>query len=531
MKQLLNALAKPFIYIYQKACKLFAWIARIWTTVSKYCYDSADYIVRNLIESYGRFLNRFRAYREKHSRSYFLRLFRHFTYIFLTVMILVIILLNYLFIVPVGSSAIITRFGQFNREVESGLNFVFPVIERYYIVNTGNLFEETFGFKQGQPVAKRLQLDPQEQFAAQEYEASVLQAELDANTAFSEKGDFFSEMNRRQRLTHDYIRRNLAPPVEPSNQEIIQRLQQKEQTLEELRAQQISVDGKIPVENEMKFLTGDLNLVLLQWTLQYHISNGSQYLFNSRDVQKNVHDFAQAMMNEVIGELSFNEIVTSGRKEIEKQVLTRTQALIDRLQLGVRIDQVIILNALPPKQVVFAFNEVNKAAQDLERFTYEGEYKYMTRIPKAKGTAKRIISEAEAYATKVVNQAMGQTGRFSLILKEYQVAPTITQDRMYLDSIEQVIKDTPLIILDDKANGIFPLLMPSLGQKQDASPPGRIKGSMQQQLQRILEKAGLQQPLHQATTPAANSGQQPVTKTPSPTNAGQNIHASPPMGR
>ena len=370
-----------------------------------------------------------------------------------------------MFIVPVGSSAVITRFGKYAREVTSGLNIIIPIAERYYIVPTGNLMEEAFGFIQGPQQLKKELFNSQQNYVTTQYERNILQSEIDAESPFSEKGGFLQEMNRRQRLTHDYIRKTYAPPQDQSKQGIQSRIQRKEKAIVQAIKSNVSLDGKVPVPSEMLFLTGDLGLIQIQWTLQYQIQNARKYLFNSRDTEANIRDIAMAKMKEVVAQTLFNEVMTTGRLAVEQKVLLETQKMLDLYNVGIKLTQVIILDALPTTEVIFAFNEVNRANQDLERFRFQGELEYMKRIPKAYGEAEKIKLEAQAYAIKIVNQAEGETGRFTLIKNEYEKAPQITEDRLYIGTMQEILRQTPTIILDKDAKGILPLFINSSGIK------------------------------------------------------------------
>jgi HflK protein len=514
MKKFFKSLALPFIAIYQKITQFMAYFRRIFKPFAAYVYESSDLLVRNGLNAYSTFLQRFSAYRQHHDKKYFYVLFRHSIYFFLFVMALIIIGVNYLFIVPVGSSAVITRYGEFVREVDSGLNIIFPIVERYYIVNSGNLFEETFGFEQGPEVYNRSQFNTQEQYVRNQYEAQIKQAELDSDRPFSERGDLFTEMNRRQRLTHDYIRRSMAPPVAPTTQAISQRIQQEQQIIQNTQRANITLDGKVPNPSEIKFLTGDLGIITMKWTIQYKIVNASKYLFNSRDVQLNIHDIALSQMNGVVGGMPYDKVITNGRKTIEAQVKERTQIILDKFDVGIQITQVIILDALPPQETLFAFNEVNSAAQDMERYIYQGQYEYMSKIPQAKGSAMKLVADANAYATVTVNKALGETGRFSVVNTEYKKAPKLIEDRMYIAAMEALLKITPHLILDKNAKGIFPLLFS--GQQNIPAVDPLVSQTPEQKLINNLQQMGVPMGgITRAEAPSANNNAAP---TASPAN-------------
>ena len=465
MKKITTFFATLFAALHRIWITVFQKILKIWRPVADYTYKSSDYMVKTNIETYRTFLNHFRVFKKNNNKHLWYKLTVYFLCLSLFVVGLTLFATYYLFLVPVGSSAVVTRFGKFTREVESGLNAVFPLIERYYIVNTGNLMEEPFGFRQGPRLLTPEQFNPQEKYVSTQYEAKLLRSESDAESPFSARGNFLHNMSRAQRLTHDYLRQKVAPPQDKSTQGILRSIQQKEAAIVKTKQANISLDGKIPVPSEMLFLTGDLGLIEMQWVLQYHIRNGQKYLFNSRDVSENIRDIAMAKMNEVIGETIFNNVMTTGRSEVENKVLLRTQKMLDSYNVGIKITQVIILNALPTPQVIAALNEVNKAAQDLERFRFQGEYDYMKTIPKAFGEATKIKRIAEAYALRIVNQALGETGRFSMVRVQYEKSPQTTKDRLYIVTMQEILRQTPNIILDKDAKGILPIFLNGTGLK------------------------------------------------------------------
>ncbi len=350
---------------------------------------------------------------------------------------------SYILIVPVGDSAVVTRFGRYSRELESGWHFYIPIIEKSYLVNSMNLMEETFGFIQPYTPPPQMGLNAQDDFV-QQYEQTVSQAESDTGAVFSERGHVFDALGMKQRLPGDYLKRTHFPPGEQA------------------AAQAPSIEtGYIPKEifvpSELKVITGGLNMIHLTWVLQYRIKDSKNYLFNSRDVSFNIRDISQAMMSETIGDWAFTDVLGAQRDQIEAEAKKKIQFWFDLYEIGIEAFQVIILNALPTPEVVSAFNEVNKANQDSERIVYSAEMEYLNIIPEAKGEAKRIVADAQAYAIKILNEAEGQAIRFDRIVKEYEKNKQVTRDRLYIDAMEALFEQTPNTIVDESVKGILPI--------------------------------------------------------------------------
>jgi membrane protease subunit HflK len=522
MQKFFQAIAKPLIKLYQFSARRVQELSKIWAVMSGYVYSASDMLVKGSIDSYRKALKQVSAFRKKYKARFFYRILVGLLYALLIIVIFSYMAFYYLFVVPVGSSAVITRFGQYDREVQSGLNFIFPVIERYYIVNTGNLFEEPFGFRQGPLPITKERFNPQEKYITTQYESDLIRSESDALSPFSEKGHFLIEMNRKQRLTHDYLRRNVAPPLDRSSAGISGLINHKEAVFVDTKKANITLDGKIPVPLEMKLLTGDLGLIEMQWVVQYQIKNARQYLFNSRDVGENIRDIAMAKMNEVVGETSFMKVLTTGRNEIENKVQQRAQKMFDEYGIGIKITQIIILNTAPTRQVTFAFNEVNKAAQDLERFRFQGQIEYMQKIPIAYGQAAKIKAQGQAYAIKVVNQAQGESGRFTMIRSEYEKATQITKDRLYIVAMQEILRQTPNIILDKGAHGILPLFMNSRLLGNEGSAVKNSNG-ISQQLQQIEQQmmGYIKAQANQPAVPNVNPVAPGLTAKIMPSNANQ----------
>lgn len=487
MKTLLNKIyliaRAPFLLVMGIIGDIFKISLDLLKKAMTYIYEASDECVKNIIILF-RDLNLQCQYWFRQSQS---------SRIFKPIMVLIGIVAmmaffastisSYFFIVKAGDRAVVTRFGKVDRYIDPGLGFKFPLVEKYYIVEAEMIRELRFGFRQGPNLyAKMRRLgNPQEQYVMEVYQRSVEASELSGPGMFDEKGNLRNEMTRKQRMTHDYLRRTYTPPLDKSPFAIQERAAIRERLQQEAKRLGMRPDGKMSVPRERQLLTGDMSIVMLEWTLQFIVSDVKAYLFNSRDVEQNIRDVGLSAMNEVIGEFRLEEVITTGRKTIELAVQQRVQETLNHYNVGITVTQVIILNALPPKRVEFAFDEVNKAAQDMENLRYQAEIEYLKVIPEAKGKASRIIKQAQAYAVEIINKAQGEAGQFSLVNKEYLKAPSITEDRIYIETMETLFKNTPTVIMDKRVKGIMPIFM-----GQGAKRQKKVK-AMEKEIDKIMQ--------------------------------------------
>jgi membrane protease subunit HflK len=214
---------------------------------------------------------------------------------------------------------------------------------------------------------------------------------------------------------------------------------------------------------EKSMVTGDLNAALVEWVVQYRISDPKEYLFDVRNPGQTLRDLSEAAMREVIGDRTVDEVITIGRQDIEISALARMQELAQRYKLGVRVDQVQLKNVNPPREVQASFNEVNKAQQDRENAINIANGDYNEAVPRARGQADQTIRGAEGYRFKRVNEAEGDIASFNAMLQEYSKAPEITRTRLYLETMGDVLPLMgPKIIIDDSMKQLLPILPLSL---------------------------------------------------------------------
>lgn len=217
---------------------------------------------------------------------------------------------------------------------------------------------------------------------------------------------------------------------------------------------------------ESLMLTGDLNVAVVEWIVQYKVRDPYKYLFKVRNLDDatgrrvtTFRDMTEAVMRAIVGDHSVNEVLTVGREKIEIDARTLLQTLCDRYETGLEVQQVVLQDVNPPDPVKPAFNEVNQAIQEKERSINDAWAEYNQVIPRAKGEAEQAIRGAEGYALQRVNNAHGDVSRFINIHEEYRKAPEVTRKRLYLETLNDILpKAGRKIIIDERNRGLLPLL-------------------------------------------------------------------------
>ena len=212
-------------------------------------------------------------------------------------------------------------------------------------------------------------------------------------------------------------------------------------------------------EEETLMLCGDLNCAMVEWIVQYKIKDPVHYLFNVRDPRKTIRDVSEATLRNITGDSSVDEVLTIRRVEINKEAEEMMQHMLDDYNIGIKIVTVKLQDVNPPEEVKPAFNEVNEAKQDRERFINEAWQEYNRVVPKAKGEARQMIEIANAYAVERINSAEGNARRFVSVWEEYQKAKDVTRRRIFLETMKEVLPNVGRkIIVDESQTGILPLL-------------------------------------------------------------------------
>ncbi len=212
-------------------------------------------------------------------------------------------------------------------------------------------------------------------------------------------------------------------------------------------------------EEESPMVTGDLNAALVEWVVQYRISDPFKYLFEIREPGTTLRDVSESVMREVVGDRTVDEVITIGRQDIEVEALKRMQDLTQRYGMGISIDQVQLKNINPPAPVQDSFNEVNQAQQEKERLINEARRDYNKVIPLAEGEKDQRIREAEGYRLKRINEAEGDVARFRAVFAQYQKAPDVTKRRLYVETLQNVLPAVQnKVVVDSDMKGLLPLL-------------------------------------------------------------------------
>lgn len=210
---------------------------------------------------------------------------------------------------------------------------------------------------------------------------------------------------------------------------------------------------------EKSMVTGDLNSALVEWVVQYRITDPETYLFDVREPDQTLRVLSESVMREAIGDRTVDEIITIGRQEIEEAALTRMRELSKHYHLGMYISQVQLKNVDPPEPVQPSFNEVNRAQQDRENAINIANGEYNKAVPRARGVADQKIRAAEGYRFKRVNEAEGDAAAFTQVLQQYVKSPDITRTRLYLETLGDVLPHAKQsIIVDESVQQILPML-------------------------------------------------------------------------
>jgi len=218
--------------------------------------------------------------------------------------------------------------------------------------------------------------------------------------------------------------------------------------------------------SESLMLTGDLNIADVEWVVQYKILDPRQYMFAIRDPQQALRDLSESVMRLVVGDQTATQVLTVGRSEITGEVEQKLQDLLNLYQTGLRVESVTLQDVNPPDAVKPAFNSVNESKQEKEKLINEARRDRNTTVPKATGLAKQQVTEAEGYALKRVNQAQGDADRFISILNAYKNAKEVTRQRLYLETMGEVLPTVEEVyVIDGKSNSPLPILQLGRGGK------------------------------------------------------------------
>ena len=218
-------------------------------------------------------------------------------------------------------------------------------------------------------------------------------------------------------------------------------------------------------QRESWILTGDMNIAEVSWIIQYKVKDAVEYLFNVRDVENSIRDVAEATMRLMIGDRSFKEVFSAERVAINEVAREKIQETLDLYKSGIAIQMVQLQQVAPPEPVADSYNEVNRAKQEQETLINEANQAYNKEIYRAQGEAQQMINEAEGWSIERVNNALGDASLFGKQMAAYRKAPQITKDRLFIETMNKILGQTPnKIIVDTKLDNLLPLL--NLGGKE-----------------------------------------------------------------
>ena len=244
---------------------------------------------------------------------------------------------------------------------------------------------------------------------------------------------------------------------------------------------------------ESLMLTDDENIIDLQFAVQYNLKSAENFLFNNRSADASVRGAAESAIREIVGKSKMDFALYEGREEIAVKAKKLMQEILDRYNTGINVTSVTMQNAQPPEQVQASFDDAVKAKQDLERQKNEGQAYANDIIPKAKGAASRLTSEAQGYRVKVESEAKGNASRFEQILTQYNRAPEVMRDRIYIEAQEQILSNISKVIVDQKnSNSLLYLPLDKLIQQISPSSKENISSTINVSPQVDMNQTSLQ---------------------------------------
>jgi membrane protease subunit HflK len=230
---------------------------------------------------------------------------------------------------------------------------------------------------------------------------------------------------------------------------------------------------------ESLMLTGDENIIDLQFAVQYNLKSVQDFLFYNRSAENSVRGAAETSIREIVGKSEMDFVLYEGREEIAVKTRALMQDILDRYQTGINITSVTMQNAQPPEQVQAAFDDAVKAKQDQERQKNEGQAYANDVVPKARGSASRLIAQANGYRVSVENEALGNSSRFEQIMTEYNRAPNVTKQRLFLEAQENIMSSITKIIVDQKeSNSLLYLPLDKIIQQSGATRNNQTEDAM-----------------------------------------------------
>jgi len=239
------------------------------------------------------------------------------------------------------------------------------------------------------------------------------------------------------------------------------------ETVEVVDVEQVRSVNMGTVSSEAQMLTQDENIVDLQFAVQYKVKDAKEYLFNVRDPDATLRQATETAMREIVGKNEMDFVIKDGRVQVATRTRELMQKILDGYNTGLVVTNLNMQNAQPPEQVQHAFNDAIKAREDKERLVNEAEAYANDVLPKARGKGARMEQEAAAYRDEVIAKAQGEAGRFTKVLTEYNKAPKVTRDRLYLEMMESVLSNANKVMVDvKKGSSLMYLPLDRLGRRQ-----------------------------------------------------------------
>ncbi len=212
------------------------------------------------------------------------------------------------------------------------------------------------------------------------------------------------------------------------------------------------------ISEESEMLTGDLNIVDVEWVIQYKVVDPKQWLFNVYEREQTIRDISRSVINTLVGDRAIFDVISADRSTIQNLAQEQMNENFKALGLGINVTTVQFQNVVPPLEVQAAFEDVNKASQDMKRFINEGKEAYNAEIPRAQGEADRQIQVAEGYAAERVNMAKGDVARFNAVYEEYKRAPKATKERIYLETMAEIFgSEKKPELIDSELENLVPV--------------------------------------------------------------------------
>lgn len=260
--------------------------------------------------------------------------------------------------------------------------------------------------------------------------------------------------------------------------------------LSQVRTVEVGYRGNVrnKLARESLMLTDDENIIDIQFAVQYRLKDASDWVFNNRDQEETVKMVAETAIREVVGKAKMDFVLYEGREKAALDTSTLMQSILDRYKIGVLVTNVTMQAVQPPEQVQAAFDDAVKAGQDRERQKNEGQAYANDIVPKARGAASRLLQESEGYRARVIANAEGEAARFSKVLVEYNKAPGVTRDRLYIDAMQQIFSSTTKVMVDTKSNNSM-IYLPldkliaqtaaeaAAGVPAQSAPPATLEGA------------------------------------------------------